>query len=129
MIELLTPEDIAPPASRYSHGVVMPAGARRLVISGQVGIEPDGSIAQGLAAQMERCWLNLFAVLRAGGMTKADLVKVTVFVTESGATALYREIRDRMLDGHAPAATYLQVAGLAMPELLVEIEGEAVSGA
>jgi enamine deaminase RidA (YjgF/YER057c/UK114 family) len=32
-----------------------------------------------------------------------------------------------MLEGHAPAATYLVVAGLASPEMLVEIEAEAVA--
>jgi enamine deaminase RidA (YjgF/YER057c/UK114 family) len=60
-------------------------------------------------------------------MTKRDLVKITAFVTRDGATARYREIRDRMLEGHAPAATYLVVAGLASPEMLVEIEAEAVA--
>jgi len=126
-MNLLNPDGIAPPASNYSHGVVVPAAARRLVISGQVGVNPDGSLADGLEAQMERCWLNLFAVLAAAGMTKRDLVKITVFVTRDDATARYRLIRDRMLEGHAPAASYLVVAGLASPMFLVEIEGEAVA--
>jgi len=56
-----------------------------------------------------------------------DLVKYTVFVTRPDVTAIYREMRDRMLEGHAPPATYVVVAGLASPELLVEIEGEAVA--
>jgi enamine deaminase RidA (YjgF/YER057c/UK114 family) len=126
-MELLFPKGIAPPASNYSHGVVVPAAARRLIIAGQIGLNPDGSLADGLEAQMERCWLNIFAILKAAGMTKRDLVKISGFVTRDGATARYREIRDRMLEGHAPAATYLVVAGLASPEMLVEIEGEAVA--
>ena len=126
-MKLLSPEGIAPPASRFSHGALVPGGARRLIISGQVGIDPDGTLAEGLEAQMERCWLNLFAVLESAGMTKRDLVKTTVFVTQSNATALYREIRDRVLEGHAPTATYVIVAGLASPDLLVEIEGEAAA--
>ncbi|HEX9791219.1 MAG TPA: RidA family protein [Kiloniellales bacterium] len=126
-MELLIPEGIAPPASNYSHGVVVPAAGRRLLIAGQIGLDPDGTLAVGLEAQMERCWLNIFAILKAAGMTKRDLVKITAFVTRDGATARYREIRDRMLEGHAPAATYLVVAGLASPEMLVEIEAEAVA--
>ncbi len=126
-MEFLNPETIAPPASDYSHGVVVPAAARRLIVAGQIGLNPDGSLAAGLDAQMERCWHNLFAVLEAAGMTKWDLVKYTVFVTRPDVTAIYREMRDRMLEGHAPPATYVVVAGLASPDLLVEIEGEAVA--
>jgi enamine deaminase RidA (YjgF/YER057c/UK114 family) len=125
-MKLLNPATIAPPASRYSHGVVIPASAQRLLISGQVGVNPDGTLADGLEAQMERCWLNLFAVLEEARMTKKNLVRITVYVTRSDATALYRQIRDRVLEGHAPAATYIVVAELASPDLLVEIEGEAV---
>ena len=126
-MKLLTPEGIAAPASCYSHGALVPGDARRLIVSGQIGINPDGTLAEGLEAQMERCWLNLFAVLESAGMTKRDLVKITVFVTQSDATSLYREGRDRVLEGHAPTATYVVVAGLASPDLLVEIEGEAAA--
>ena len=125
-MKLLNPATIAPPASHYSHGVAIRADARRLVISGQVGINPDGTLGGGFDAQMERCWLNLFAVLEDIGMTKRDLVKTTVYVTRPDVTDSYREMRDRMLEGHAPAATYIVVAGLASPDLLVEIEAEAV---
>lgn len=126
-MELLNPDSIARPASAFSHGALVPAAGRRLIIAGQVGVNPDGSLAEGLEAQMERCWLNLFAILEAAGMTKRDLVKYTVYVTRPDITAAYREMRDRLLEGHAPPATYLVVAGLASPELLVEIEGEAVA--
>jgi enamine deaminase RidA (YjgF/YER057c/UK114 family) len=37
-----------------------------------------------------------------------------------------RQIRDEVMQGHRPASTFLVVAGLAMPELLCEIEAEAV---
>ncbi|TQV79924.1 RidA family protein [Denitrobaculum tricleocarpae] len=129
--KFITPEGIAPPASNYSHGAVVTGSPRRLVIAGQVGLDPDGTLAGGIpgdmAAQMERCWQNIFAILESEGMTKEDLIKITVYVTQADATGLYREIRDRMLDGHAPAATYVVVAGLAAPDFLVEIEGEAVA--
>ncbi|MFQ5953823.1 MAG: RidA family protein [Kiloniellales bacterium] len=127
-MQLVNPSTIATPLSRYSHGVVTPPGGNRLVISGQVGINPDGSLADGLKAQMERCWLNLFAILEDAGMTKRDLVKITAYCTRPDALTLFREVRDRMLEGHAPAATYVVVAGLASPDFLIEIEAEAASG-
>ena len=126
-MKLINPQSITPPASNYSQGVLTGAGARRLIIAGQIGVNPDGSVADGLQAQMKRAWENLFAVLAEAGMTKRDLIKITVFMTLSGVTAEYRKMRDEMLEGHAPAATYLVIQELATPELLVEIEGEAIS--
>ncbi len=126
-MKFLNPKSISAPASRYSQAVVVPAGGERLIISGQIGANSDGSLSDGLEAQMERAWLNMFAILEEAGMTKENLVKITVFMVGDGHTAAYREVRDRMLDGHAPAATYLVVADLASPEMLFEVEGEAVS--
>ena len=40
-----TPDSIAAPSSPYSHAVEVPAGARTLHISGQIGIKPDGNAA------------------------------------------------------------------------------------
>jgi 2-iminobutanoate/2-iminopropanoate deaminase len=121
------PRRIAPPGSRYSHGVAHSARAHRLVISGQVGIRPDGSVAKDLEEQMEVAWDNLIEVLREGGMGVSDIVKITTFVTAPGSVALARKVRQRKLGLHAPASTYLEVAGLASPEFLFEVEAEAVS--
>lgn len=126
-MKLINPESITRPASNYSQGVIVPADARRVVISGQIGVDPAGNIVAGLEAQMRQCWSNLFAVLADAGMTKYDLVKIVVYVTLPGVSGEYRKIRDEMLEGHTPAATFLVIQELAHPDLLVEIEGEAVS--
>jgi 2-iminobutanoate/2-iminopropanoate deaminase len=130
MPKTFNPPGVAPPASRYSHGVGVGSGARWLYISGQVGTAPDGSIRQGLKAQMEQVFANIDKILETGGMTKRDVVKLTVFVTQPGPEALsvYRILRDQWLEGHAAAATYLVVAGLAHPDFLVEIEAVAAAG-
>jgi enamine deaminase RidA (YjgF/YER057c/UK114 family) len=126
MPRLLNPPAVAAPNSQYSHGVEHGLGGRRLVISGQVALRRDGSLAEGIEAQLGQCWDNLIAVLQAAGMEVTDLVKVTILVTVPNAIAVSRRIREEKLKGHAPAATFLQVAGLARPDLLAEIEGEAV---
>ena len=127
-MEFVNPPDITAPASRYSQGVLVPAGARRLVISGQIGMTKDGKVADGLEAQLRQTWANIFGVLRAAGMAHTDLVKITSFVIDPKAVGLVRQIRDEMMQGHQPASTFLVVAGLAMPSLLCEIEAEAVKG-
>lgn len=125
-MKCFNPPGIAPPASNYCHGVSVPAGARRVIVSGQIGIAPDGTIEATGEAQMRRCWSNLFAVLAAEGLGKEHLAKITVFITRPEDVGLYRTIRDEVLEGHAPGSTLLIVSGLASPELTVEIEGEAV---
>jgi enamine deaminase RidA (YjgF/YER057c/UK114 family) len=127
-MEFINPKDGPAPASRYSQGVLVPAGARRLVISGQIGMTRDGKVVDGLEAQLRQSWRNILAVLKAAGMEVEDLVKITSFVTDPRAVALTRQVRDEVMQGHQPASTFLVVAGLAMPSLLCEIEAEAVKG-
>jgi enamine deaminase RidA (YjgF/YER057c/UK114 family) len=125
-MDFINPSDIPAPASKYSQGVAVPAGARRLVISGQIGMTRDGKVLDGMEAQLRQAWQNILGVLAAGGMEVKDLVKVTTFVLDAKAVGLNRQIRDEFMKGHAPASTFLVVAGLAMPSLLCEIEAEAV---
>ena len=122
----LNPTTIVKPASNYAQAVILANSGERLIISGQVGLAPDGSLEAGTRAQMQRCWSNVFAILAAAGFETRHLVKCVVYVTEPGQTGLYREVRDAALAGHVCAMTYVQVAGLASPGFLVEIEAEAV---
>ncbi len=127
MLKTFNPPDMVQPASRYVQGVEVGPNARWLYLSGQIGVAPDGSIAQGLEAQFEQTFANIGTVLAAAGMAKTDIVKLTVFVTEPGAETLgvYRRTRDKWMEGHMAAATYLVVAGLAHADFLVEIEAVA----
>jgi enamine deaminase RidA (YjgF/YER057c/UK114 family) len=128
MISKHNPNTIAPAFSSYSLGVEAPAAARWLQVSGQVGVAPDGSLAQGAEAQMETAFRNLLAILGSAGMGPHDLVKVTVFLTRREDIGRYREVRDRMLAGATPASTLLLISGLADPDWLVEIEAVAAAG-
>jgi len=120
------PKTTARPSSKFSHGVVHSARARRLVISGQVGVLADGTILPDLEGQMQAAWDNLIATLEEAGMGITDLIKITAFVTVPGAVNVFRKVRDQRLMGHCPASTYLEVSGLARPDFMFEIEGEAV---
>ena len=126
MVRVLNPPDVVKPASNYAQAVTHYSVATRMVVSGQLGLRPDGTLEKGLEAQMERAWANVLACLNAGGFETRHLVKSTVYVTEPGQVGLHRRVRDKMMDGHVCASTYLQIAGLAAPEFLVEIEAEAV---
>ena len=98
------------------------------MVSGQVGISAKGKVASGIARQSEQAFRNVLACLKANGMTKKDLVKITALITDPRFVADYRDARSKVLgDDVLPASTLMVVAGLASPELLVEIEAEAVA--
>ena len=58
------------------------AGARVVHVSGQLGISPDGVLAEGMEAQLEQAWRNVLAILKAADMTHTDIVDMRVFLTE-----------------------------------------------
>ena len=126
MPRFLNPANVPQPSSHYSQGVLIGPYGKRLMISGQVGMKPDKALAKGLEAQAEQAYDNLLAVIAAAEMMPADLVKLTIYCTVPGSVAVLGEVRKRKLGRHAPASTYLEVAGLANPAYLVEIEGEAL---
>ena len=124
-MRVLNPPTVAKPASHYAQAIEHGNG-RRLVISGQVGVTPDGTIVDGYEAQARQTWANILAILNAANMTMTDLVSIRVYDVAPGNVAAYRAIRDEVLNGHLIAATYVIVAGLASPNFLIEIEAEAV---
>ncbi len=126
-ITRFNPPDGPKPASNYSQGVIHPGGGRRLIVAGQVGARADGTVAPTLEEQVELAFANFLTVLRAAGMGPANVTKITVYALSPEAVALSRAARDRAFEGHAPASTYLQVAALAAPAFLFEVDGEAWS--
>ena len=125
MVRLFSPPDICKPFSKYSHGSLVEGNLRWLHISGQVGAKPDGSLEQGFEAQAARCWSNLIAVLKAGGMDIEDIVKTNVFLTRASDLAASRKLREEALKGTATPSTLLIVSALAHPDLLIEVEAVA----
>ena len=75
---------------------------------------------------MERAWSNVLGVMAAGGFAREHLIRAVIYCTMPRQVMVYRRIRDKMLEGHRCANTYIEIAGLAAPEHLVEIEAEAV---
>ena len=123
----LTPQDMAAPFGRYVHGVEIPAGARIVVTSGQLALVPDGTVPQGVAAQTTLCLENIERILAQAGMTRADIVRLSAFVTDRAHMQGYMRARDDFLNevDPPPASTLLIVGGFTRPEFLVEIEAIA----
>ncbi|MBD0272739.1 MAG: RidA family protein [Acetobacteraceae bacterium] len=124
-VSFSNPDGVHTPGSRYSHTALVEGANRRLLVSGQVGLTPDGHLDHDAEAQIGQALANLGAILSAHGMGRRNVAKVTVFLVDRELVPLWRDMRDAFFDGHAPASTLLLVAGLANPRFVVEIEAEA----
>ena len=100
-----------------------------LFVSGQAAISPEGEIvgAGDFDRQAEQTFRNLERVLEAGGSSLANVVKVTIFLTDMGNFGKIVELRERWFTAPYPADTIVEVSALALPELMIEIEAVAVA--
>ena len=126
----LTPPHIRPPFARYAHGVEVPAGARLIFLSGQLGVGPDDIAPAGAEAQTRLCFSNIAAILGDGGMGLRDIVRLNAYVAGREHLSGYMAARDAVLaeamgDAPPPASTLMIVSGFARPEFVVEIEAVA----
>jgi reactive intermediate/imine deaminase len=111
----------------YSHAS---QGAGLLFVSGQVALDPDGSVVGvgDMAEQARQAFRNLGAVLDAAGCSFTDVLKLTYFVRDVEAVGSVRAARDEFIDtDNPPASTLVEVSRLFMPDLLVEIEAVALA--
>jgi enamine deaminase RidA (YjgF/YER057c/UK114 family) len=124
--QIINPSNMAKPAG-YSYAVKK--RGTPVFISGQVGIDAEGRVVgEGdAAAQTAQAFDNLRTVVEASGGSMNDIVKITIFVTDPAYRGAVVAARQRYFtEGEYPASTYLVVAALAVPQLLVEVEAVAM---
>jgi 2-iminobutanoate/2-iminopropanoate deaminase len=99
-----------------------------LFISGQAAIDNNGQIIgiDNFDAQAEQVFANLERVLRAGGSSLANVIKVTIFLRDMSNFPKIVELRGRYFTPPYPADTIVEVTSLYSPEALIEIEAIAV---
>ncbi|WP_405645338.1 RidA family protein [Streptomyces uncialis] len=131
-ITLVNPEGL-PEVGAYRQ-VSVASGARLVFVAGQVAWDADGvTVGEGdLAAQVERCYLNVATALAGVGASFDDVAKLTVYVVDwtPDKMPLFAEgvTRAAAKLGAAPVppGTLIGVAALDVPEHLVEVEATAV---
>jgi enamine deaminase RidA (YjgF/YER057c/UK114 family) len=104
-----------------------------IFIAGQTALDRDGKVVglDDFAAQAAQVFHNLVTALQARGCTAANLVKLTVFLTDMNNLGTYREVRNRFFASvtppAAPAVTLVEVSKLYGPDFLIEIEAIAAA--
>ena len=119
-VKIATTEAPAP-FSRYAQAMRVSTSKDLVFVSGQVGVDLDGKLADSERGQHQQCWRNVLAILADQGLAAKDIIEMTVYITTQDGVPLYREVRDEMLNGHEAASTLLIISGLANPDWLVEI--------
>ena len=99
-----------------------------LFVSGQASVDQNAQlVGEGdFDAQAEQTFRNLQRVLEAGGSSLANVVKVTIFLTDMSNFEKIVELRGKWFAPPYPADTIVEVSSLAFPELMIEIEAIAV---
>jgi len=125
----LDPTSIRPPFARYAHGIEVPAGARLVTISGQLGVRPDDSCPESVEEQAAQCLANIAAILAEAGMGREHVVHLRGFVTDRAFMQGYMRARDAWLAGVPvpPASTLMIVSGFTRTEFKVEVEALAAA--
>lgn len=115
----------------FNQGEVVSGQTRTLYCSGQTAMDGDGKPQHGgdMAAQLALSIDNLEAVLSEAGMSLANLVRLNVYATDVDLLFQHYGVLASRLGaaGVAPTTTMLGVTRLAIPDLMVELEGTAVA--
>jgi enamine deaminase RidA (YjgF/YER057c/UK114 family) len=128
-VEYLEKNEIA---RKYAFSpAVISEGGRTVWLSGQIALRDESGrdIGGQLDAQVRTIFSLMDQTLKKAGGSLADLVTMTVYVTDARHLDRFVELRrERFAEETYPASTFVAVAGLPFPGVVVEIQGTAVSG-
>jgi reactive intermediate/imine deaminase len=123
-VEIRVPE-LAEPISHYTDAV---RAGDLLFVSGFVPVDGEGRLVGGddVVAQARQVLANLGAVLATAEATFADVVKVTIYLTDIADRARINPVRQEVFGEARPASTLVEVSALAVPGAKLEIEAVAL---
>ncbi|KGD87827.1 endoribonuclease L-PSP [Achromobacter sp. RTa] len=112
----------------FSQAVIV-TGQRRMLLSGQVGVDADArTVGPGLQEQTEAALDNIERVLAVAGGTLGQVIMLRIYICESAREdqeVIAQALRDRFKKD-PPPSSWIIVSGLSLPEWLIEIEAEAM---
>ena len=124
-ITFLDPSNAPKPAANYSNVAIIPAEKKLLSISGQIGNDMEGNVAERLEEQYRLALQNINLIVASQGGTKEDIAKITVFMTDEPDWVKIKSAADEFLASPRPSMSFIYVKGLFRADIKVEIEALA----
>ena len=124
---VISPDVPEPPPERWSNCLVSDGIA---YVSGMTcrGIDPAALAKMDEYEQGKVIFGKIKGMVEAAGGAMADVVKVTIYVTNIKNNTKVWKARAEVFSGNFPVSTLVEVRALAAPEILVEIEAIAHIG-
>jgi enamine deaminase RidA (YjgF/YER057c/UK114 family) len=113
----------------YSPCVITQGGGRTLYIAGHTGHTDDSgkSLAGDFDAQFHQTFRNIEKTLEEADAKLSDMVTMTVFLIDARYTTRMTELRSALFGKDFPASAAITVQGFAQPEMMIEVQGIAVT--
>jgi 2-iminobutanoate/2-iminopropanoate deaminase len=121
------PGQVHPPVGRYVHQIEVTNPSKILFMSGQVGMEQDGTIPEDPIDQLGVAIENVIRNLGASSLDVAALTKITIYAVGELDPVRRRNELAQHLGEHVTCSTFVYVAALASPEYKVEIDAWAAA--
>ncbi len=126
-------QSIVPPAFQAWHDTYHFSPATRvgdtIWVSGQVGVDTQMTLGEGVEEQARIAFDSLKSILAAAGAGLADVVELTTFHTNLQADIeRFSAVKDEYFPRPFPSWTAVGVSQLALPEMCIEIRAVAVAG-
>jgi 2-iminobutanoate/2-iminopropanoate deaminase len=114
----------------YSPVVITEGAGRILWMAGHTGAVDDQgkSLAGDFDAQFKQTFRNIEKTLAEAGGKLSDMVTMTVFLSDARHTTRMTELRGELFGKDFPASAAITVQGFAQPEMMIEVQGIAVTG-
>jgi 2-iminobutanoate/2-iminopropanoate deaminase len=113
----------------FSPAIVTEGAARTIWIAGHTGqVDESGkSLAGDFDAQFHQTFRNIEKTLAEVGARLSDMVTMTVFLIDARHTTRMTELRGELFGKDFPASAAITVQGFAQPEMMIEVQGIAVT--
>lgn len=119
------PKEIHAPVAPYVHQIEVTGPNKWLTLSGQLGMEKDGSVPEDPAEQMKVALDNIRKNLESADMGVQDVTKLVFYLVEEIDLDQRKKIINDFLGDHLPCMTLIYVVALAAPIFKVEIDAWA----
>jgi len=116
---------IDPQPGAYSQAVVSKGGTF-VWFAGHTAGEAKIAKSANFEAQTREVFERIGATLKKAGATLADVVTMTVFITDARYGKQFTDLRREIFGNNFPASARIAVTALALPGMLIEIQGIAI---